>query len=232
MEQASDIDVIRVKSDLIFTDPNDGRPARSADARDDDGAQAQSAFVRELLAGPASAADREFLANAPDLELGPWEPVVADEPATDGPATSLARCGRAVLVISSRVALPRGQRRRVETSNPSDAFLPDQVVLIDPENWFVHDILIGARSQFRNGGDLPRSPIHHGIPGVAFGPDAIDAWLQLETAQTKMLIAIDVTYVGLEDGGALTCLMLGRAVAVVRDAAPAGDAPAATDQTS
>ncbi len=118
-----------------------------------------------------------------------------------------------MLVIPSRVALPRGQRRRIETWNPDIAFLPDRIVLIDAEDWVVHDIGINHRSQIRSAQFDP--PLIEAIPGPAFSSTAPDGWIRFRVVQEKMSISVDVTYVGPADGGVLTCLVMGEVAAPV-----------------
>lgn len=188
--------IIRVQSDLIFDGP------------------------REVDSDPAGPREsRESGISDVDQTIEEWESIVegtgveiARRVAGHEPVHA-SRDGRAVLVIPSGVAIPRGERVRVLTVNPVVAFRPDRITLVDAQDWVVHDVRIGDRSQIE-GGDFPTAQLE-GIPGVLFSSGAHDSRLQLETAQMRMTISVDVTYVGPASAGVLTCVMLGLAVGPV-----------------
>ena len=59
-------------------------------------------------------------------------------------------------------------------------------------DWIVNDIKIGNRSQFVQAGD---------VPGDLFASNTVDAFVRFESAQTAMDVAVNVTYIGLNESG-------------------------------
>ncbi len=59
-------------------------------------------------------------------------------------------------------------------------------------DWIVHDLRIDGRTQFSQVGDLP---------GDMFSSSAIDSFITIENCPAGSAIEIDVSYVGVDDGG-------------------------------
>jgi hypothetical protein len=96
-----------------------------------------------------------------------------------------------------------GRRTRFKIRANALAYRIERVVLGDCEDWHVHDVCVGGRSQLTNKGD---SPEEDGFPGAVLSPDAVDCFLSFETTQTAMDLVFDVSYVGpLSDGAAFAC---------------------------
>jgi hypothetical protein len=76
------------------------------------------------------------------------------------------------------------------------AFRPVRLMISQADQWLVHDILIGNRSQFMQAGAIPGGMFD------ATAGTAIDSFVSLEMAQTAMDIVLVVEYVGLDPDGA------------------------------
>jgi len=105
-------------------------------------------------------------------------------------------------VVCGRADLPDGY-----------CFIPEGVVLRDPENWVILDVKAGNRSQFAQGGD---------IPGVAFGAHTVGCPMTIEPIYPGGDLSVVARYVGGDgDGGRLVFGVVGR-VARVPAYIPAG----------
>lgn len=103
-----------------------------------------------------------------------------------------------------------GRRARFKIRAEALMYRVERVVLGDCEDWHIHDVCVGGRSQLTNKGN---SPEEDGFPGAALSPDAVDCFLSFETTQTAMDFVLDVSYVGpAPDGAALACSLTVHAV--------------------
>ncbi len=108
--------------------------------------------------------------------------------------TLCPQCAKAIAGNGSTrvpMKIKPGQRVIVMARPQRVAFRPEMIIIENGERWTVHDIRIGNRSQFAQSGD---------VPGIVFAPGA-SPFLRLETAQTAMDVAFDVTYCGPEQDG-------------------------------
>lgn len=86
-----------------------------------------------------------------------------------------------------------------------DAFRPEHIVIADPDDWHIDDILIHGRSQLACGSE--------GIPGYALTPDGLDSFVSFDTIQRRMEFALVVSYIGLNPiGGMFSAEVIGSAV--------------------
>lgn len=127
-------------------------------------------------------------------------PASASPPASP---TSLVSAARAVpLPIRSRMILPMNSGTNV-LPNMSVTICarpqvcgvrPDRMILAHAEDWWIEDILVGGVSQI--------GPGSGGVPGAAFGADALDTRLVLPPVGTGIDFSIQARYVGSSPEGA------------------------------
>lgn len=95
---------------------------------------------------------------------------------------------RTVLSLSSNMNILPGETARITLRPQSHTVRPHRLLIGgNPEDWIVEDLIIGSRSQFAQAG---------GVPGAMFAPTAFDLYINFETLQMGMNLAVDVTYVG------------------------------------
>ena len=104
---------------------------------------------------------------------------------------------RLVLPISSGVPVLPSQSVEIVTRTQEafrcERFLISNVgTLGGAADWVVNDIRIGGRSQLQS----------DDVPGGVFSVNAFNSFLSFETAMGSMDIAVNVTYVGANEGGA------------------------------
>ncbi len=94
-------------------------------------------------------------------------------------------------------------------ARPYSAFKPDRIV-ISPgstpggaNDWSVHDIIVGNRSQLLRAG---------AIPGGVFSAEAVDCAISFETVQSAMDLSIDVMYEGPNESEPFVCSAVGLSV--------------------
>lgn len=117
--------------------------------------------------------------KAIDTELAHERSLQAQEPAF------------ALPISTTRGLCPPNHRVSIVARPQVAAYRPDRLV-VSTEDFLIHDLVIGNRSQFAQTG-----PIH----AKMFGPRAHFIKLELETVQTAMDVRFDVEYVGDDPAG-------------------------------
>ena len=95
-----------------------------------------------------------------------------------------------IVTLPLEARTSRGGRTRIITRpHPRSSFRPERLFIdaVNDQDWIIHNITIGNRSQFLQDGS---------IPGDMFRTDAIEAFVSFETVQPAMDIVVDVGYIG------------------------------------
>jgi hypothetical protein len=108
-----------------------------------------------------------------------------------------------ILPMSSDDLIPPNQSAQI-TSRPQSAFRPERILIGgNPEDWVVHDIRVGCRSQFLQCGEV----------GGGLFAAAVDAGLRMDVVQPLMDFVMVVEYVGdAKEGAKFACSVTGTAV--------------------
>jgi hypothetical protein len=105
-----------------------------------------------------------------------------------------------VVPIVSKKPLPLLTKTTIQARVRNAAFQLESLTIQDGDtaggaaDWIVNGLRIDGRSQFVQSGD---------IPGDMFSTNAIDAFVKLEPCKAGTAIEIDVTYIGLNEPGAI-----------------------------
>ena len=113
--------------------------------------------------------------TAPDLAVESWSGFLA--------------------MSSTRNILPYTRERWLESPQLAcgKAFLPRQIVVADADDWVIHVVMTGIRSQFANCGDLT---------GAAFSSVVVDNLMVLDPVRSDIDFTIEYSYVGPSESGA------------------------------
>ncbi len=76
---------------------------------------------------------------------------------------------RVILPMSSGIPVKPKQSAQI-TARPHGAFLPERMILSNPEDWVINDIKVGGVSQFSQSGDVPGEMFGDGQGACAFLP--------------------------------------------------------------
>jgi len=150
------------------------------------------------------------------LYIGPLQsaPLVYEVTGSETP-TSTAPADSAFLAMSTGVPIFPAQA--VQITGTVDiprgyAFLPEEVILRDPEKWVVNKITIGSNAHFAMSGD---------VPGILFGAHTRGCKLSfpaLYGGRNEPKLVMVFTYVGSNNRGeGLCCGIVGR---IVREPSP------------
>ena len=83
------------------------------------------------------------------------------------------------------------------------SFQASQIIIANADDWVVHDIRLGNRSQFCQSGN---------VPGVAFSVATAES-VRMSTLQSLMDCVIEATYIGTrEEGAPFLCGIAGNAL--------------------
>jgi hypothetical protein len=111
----------------------------------------------------------------------------------------------AFLPMSSRVAICSGVQAHPKISVPQGyAFLPEEVVLRDPEKWIVCNVTIDNMAQFAASGD---------VPGAIFGTQTHEGQLNFSAIPGDSNLVLTANYIGPNIyGDPFICGVVGRVV--------------------
>ena len=107
------------------------------------------------------------------------------------------------------INLVKGRLYRLIARPQTNAFRPERIVIGSgttpggADDWDVHDITVGHRSQFVQSGV---------VPGGLFKPDAVDTFIHFDTVQTCMDFGIEVSYRGPNESAPFPGAAIGTAV--------------------
>lgn len=100
-----------------------------------------------------------------------------------------------IVPIAPKEPLPLLAPTTILARMQNAAFQIQRIEIVDSAaDWIVHDIKIAGKSQFIQSGDMP---------GDMFSTNAIDSFIKIEPCEPSVAFEIVVTYIGLNEPGAI-----------------------------